>query len=1044
MPRISVVIPSFNHERFIGDAIRSVAAQQCPDLELIVIDDGSTDGSPDQIRKELDACSFLPSAFVEQENRGTHAAIERGVLESSGEIIAILNSDDRYAQKRFEHMAPYFKGQEDFLAFSKVRLIGASGAELLDSHPTSAGYRHALYEATRCPTIGFGLLRNNFAVTSGNLIFSRSLYERLGGFADYQLAHDWDFLLRALVCVEPIFVPEVLLDYRIHQSNTIHRVAGLADKEGRKILNDYLALCSQGTENPLAACPQNWPLYFDLFTSRHAPWFGPMAIREWIDNVDLPTRTEDGQTRWLSWAQAVDFERVDDCGYIVSPGSNTASLDALAIARDALVSEAHPLALEFGDGRDALRLLFERHAHPMAQFESTPWKSPISGNERGPDYDVPPPANARPQGQPSGWIRAGKRLGRAGLNQLLRAITLGSQSESIGRIAHSGIFDADYYRIISRAQSGLRSSQLIRHYMETGAALKLDPHPLFDTSFYLESYPDVDREGINPLWHYLAHGAAEGRDPHPLFGSRFYLDSNPDVAESGINPLSHYIRDGAFEGRDPHPRFDSEFYQQHCTKPIPEEMTPLAHYILIGETLNVPINREAELRAKLNLMDDSAIQARRTLEQGPLRSVLHRLRFSGFFDADYYAQHVHNDLESADSFRHFIEVGSLEGLPFCRPKALGEGMRRMARKGALRPELAYLRDTQPAAQSADRWCVEIYVSSLGAGLYREMASILRNGFAEAGARVRLLDENQEPGGLATHRLIVAPHEFFTRGRGPERFAETFLAGAHILMAEAPDSRHFSTGVWFAQRARGVIEINPISAFVWGEIGFRSRFLPLAPDSSGISDKPDLRDAILVGALGSEATNPPPRLDAPLAERPIDIFFDRTLSPRRRRFFAEVAPLLASLRCALFMPAPDPHEPSELSSALNASEAAAIAQRSKIHLALHRDETPDFDWYRNIVRGMLHKTLLLTEEGPPIPGLIAGKDYIERPISKIPQTLEWLLHDADGRAEAESVRNHGFEALRSQYSPMKVLSRILHDSATDPNAFIVSPNSEFVG
>ena len=53
---------------------------------------------------------------------------------------------------------------------------------------------------------------------------------------------------------------------------------------------------------------------------------------------------------------------------------------------------------------------------------------------------------------------------------------------------------------------------------------------LFDSSFYLQSNPDVAAAGVNPLVHYLASGGLEGRDPHPLFDSSFYLQSNPDVA----------------------------------------------------------------------------------------------------------------------------------------------------------------------------------------------------------------------------------------------------------------------------------------------------------------------------------------------------------------------------------------------------------------------------------------------------------------------------------------------------------------------------------
>jgi glycosyltransferase involved in cell wall biosynthesis/SAM-dependent methyltransferase len=81
---------------------------------------------------------------------------------------------------------------------------------------------------------------------------------------------------------------------------------------------------------------------------------------------------------------------------------------------------------------------------------------------------------------------------------------------------------------------------------------------LFDTSFYLEQYPDVAASGVNPLRHYVESGAAEGRDPHPLFDTSFYLEQYPDVAASGVNPLRHYVESGAAEGRNPMPTAEAE------------------------------------------------------------------------------------------------------------------------------------------------------------------------------------------------------------------------------------------------------------------------------------------------------------------------------------------------------------------------------------------------------------------------------------------------------------------------------------------------------
>ncbi|MBN1121879.1 MAG: hypothetical protein JXJ17_12425 [Anaerolineae bacterium] len=75
---------------------------------------------------------------------------------------------------------------------------------------------------------------------------------------------------------------------------------------------------------------------------------------------------------------------------------------------------------------------------------------------------------------------------------------------------------------------------------------------LFDRAWYLQTYPDVAAQRINPIRHYLLHGVDEGRNPNPHFSTKSYLRRYPDVAQSGFNPFVHYIRFGRYEGRIAH------------------------------------------------------------------------------------------------------------------------------------------------------------------------------------------------------------------------------------------------------------------------------------------------------------------------------------------------------------------------------------------------------------------------------------------------------------------------------------------------------------
>ena len=87
------------------------------------------------------------------------------------------------------------------------------------------------------------------------------------------------------------------------------------------------------------------------------------------------------------------------------------------------------------------------------------------------------------------------------------------------------------------------------HFIETGAKEGRRPNLLFDTNWYLSTYPDVAASQINPLVHFIETGAKEGRWPNPLFDTNWYLATYPDVAASQINPLVHFMHNGFLEKR---------------------------------------------------------------------------------------------------------------------------------------------------------------------------------------------------------------------------------------------------------------------------------------------------------------------------------------------------------------------------------------------------------------------------------------------------------------------------------------------------------------
>jgi len=120
------------------------------------------------------------------------------------------------------------------------------------------------------------------------------------------------------------------------------------------------------------------------------------------------------------------------------------------------------------------------------------------------------------------------------------------------------------------------------HYEEVGRHQGADPHPLFDTRWYLERNPEVSASGENPLLHFIAHAAAEELDPNPYFDTQYYYSQVPRLREAGKNALAHYVDP---ESRSPHPNalFRDGFYRNNSRNARTTAPTPLEHYLRYGK-----------------------------------------------------------------------------------------------------------------------------------------------------------------------------------------------------------------------------------------------------------------------------------------------------------------------------------------------------------------------------------------------------------------------------------------------------------------------------
>jgi len=243
---VSVVIPSYNHRLYVKEAIESVLASSVRDIEVIVVDDGSTDESVETIRSIRDSRIRL---FV-QSNMGAHCAINRGVSLASAPWVAILNSDDRFHPEKLErHLDVHSKEPFPEASASRVRYVSANGMPCPEDGYFAWHYERLKRAATRHPDLFASLLVANHLITSSSLFIKKQAFLEIGGFLPLRYNHDWFMFLTLAARHRFLVVEEALVDYRRHMANTISE-NGLRGRVEVNFLLDWHFFQNLSSQNP--------------------------------------------------------------------------------------------------------------------------------------------------------------------------------------------------------------------------------------------------------------------------------------------------------------------------------------------------------------------------------------------------------------------------------------------------------------------------------------------------------------------------------------------------------------------------------------------------------------------------------------------------------------------------------------------------------------------------------------------------------------------------------------------------------------------------
>ncbi|BFU94005.1 MAG: protein of unknown function [Nitrospira sp.] len=234
-PTLSVVTPSYNQGQFLEDAIRSVIEQGYANLEHVVIDGGSTDGSVETIRKYERRLAYWSS----EPDQGQYDAINKGFARTSGEIMAWLNSDDKYMPWAFSIVADIFRSYPEIQWMTTLHpLMWNETGQATSIDFTGGFHRKAFLKGSNFPVKGSHGKR---WIQQESTFWRRSLWERAGGRLDpsFKLAADFDLWARFFEHADLYGVRALLGGFRSHGNQKSVQLRDAYMAEAEAVLRRY-------------------------------------------------------------------------------------------------------------------------------------------------------------------------------------------------------------------------------------------------------------------------------------------------------------------------------------------------------------------------------------------------------------------------------------------------------------------------------------------------------------------------------------------------------------------------------------------------------------------------------------------------------------------------------------------------------------------------------------------------------------------------------------------------------------------------------------
>ena len=216
MPLLSIIMPVYNGERFLVDCVENFLSQNCPEAELLIMDGGSTDRSPEIIRAYAQAHPQI--GWLSEKDQGQSDAMNKGVALAKGEYLSFLNADDYYEPGTLPRIITLLQAtapdvRPPFL-LGNCRVVDEHGRALGINRPGPITHRDLL----------LGLNKTVFPVNPTAYFYARTLHDQIGPYQVDEHQHmDLEFLLRLTRATRPRYFDEIWGNFRLYEGTKSHQ-----------------------------------------------------------------------------------------------------------------------------------------------------------------------------------------------------------------------------------------------------------------------------------------------------------------------------------------------------------------------------------------------------------------------------------------------------------------------------------------------------------------------------------------------------------------------------------------------------------------------------------------------------------------------------------------------------------------------------------------------------------------------------------------------------------------------------------------------------